>query len=254
MNLLVHAAGITHRGTVRDNNEDCIAIGFWVSQDTMESARRFEHALDEPFASIVADGMGGHNDGERASLLVGRSLARRLIAAGPDRVRAAVRAVNAELFAQLRSKPELAGMGSTAVGVAAHRGRLAIFNVGDSRAYKVGERGLTQLSVDDSAQPNWKPGSGVERSTLLLQCFGGRSTFTDVEPHVVLEPCVPGATYLLCCDGLYETLTEEEMAALIGESLKASAEALLRAALEKKARDNVTIALIRLAEHAAAGS
>jgi serine/threonine protein phosphatase PrpC len=254
MNLRVHAAGITHRGTVRDKNEDCIAIGFWVSQDTMESARGFEHALDEPFASIVADGMGGHNDGERASLLVGRSLARRLIAAGPDRVRAAVRAVNAELFAQLRSKPELAGMGSTAVGVAAHEGRLAIFNVGDSRAYKVGERGLTQLSVDDSAQPNWKPGSGVERSTLLLQCFGGRSTFTDVEPHVVLEPCVPGATYLLCCDGLYETLTEEEMAALIGEGLKASAVALLRAALEKKARDNVTIALIRLAEHAAAGS
>ena len=63
-----------------------------------------------------------------------------------------------------------------------------------------------------------------------------------------LEPCVPGSTYLLCCDGLYETLTEEEMAALIGADLKASAEALLRAALEKKARDNVTIALVRVAE------
>ena len=58
---------------------------------------------------------------------------------------------------------------------------------------------------------------------------------------------MPGATYLLCCDGLYETLTEPEMAALIGEDLQASAEALLRAALEKKARDNVTIALVRLA-------
>lgn len=246
MNLRLHAAGITHRGTVRDNNEDCIAIGFWVSQESMESARRFEHALEEPFASIVADGMGGHNDGERASLLVGRGLVRRLLAAGPDGIRTAVRAVNAELFAQLRSNPELAGMGSTAVGLAAHRGRLAIFNVGDSRAYKLGERGLLQLSVDDSLQPNWKAGSGVERSTKLLQCFGGRTTFTDIEPHIVLEPCVAGATYLLCCDGLYETLTEEEMAALIGEDLQGSAEALLRAALEKKARDNVTIALIRV--------
>jgi protein phosphatase len=212
----------------------------------MESPRLFDHALDEPFASIVADGMGGHNDGERASLLVGRSLARRLIAGGPEGVRAAVRAVNAELFAQLRSNPELAGMGSTAVGLAAHRGKLAIFNVGDSRAYKLGERGLMQLSVDDSLQPNWKPGSGVERSTKLLQCFGGRTTFTDVEPHVVLEPCVAGATYLLCCDGLYETLTEDEMAALIGEDLQSSAQALLRAALDKKARDNVTVALVRI--------
>src|SRR5262245_44740334 len=225
LNLRLQAAGITHRGTVRDNNEDCIAIGFWVSQETMASARRFEHALDEPFASVVADGMGGHNDGERASLLVGRSLARRLLAGGPAGIRTAVRAVNAELFAQLRSNPELAGMGSTAVGLAAHQGKLAIFNVGDSRAYKLGERGLIQLSVDDSVQQNWKAGSGVERSTRLLQSFGGRKTFSDVEPHVLVEPCVPGSTYLLCCDGLYETLTEEAMAALIGADLQASTEA-----------------------------
>ncbi len=59
---------------------------------------------------------------------------------------------------------------------------------------------------------------------------------------------MPGSTYLLCCDGLYETLTEEQMAALIGADLKASAEALLRAALEKKARDNVTVALLRIVQ------
>jgi len=248
MTLHLEAAGITHRGTVRDNNEDCIAIGFWVSQETLESARRFDHALDQPFACIVADGMGGHNDGEHASLLVARSLARRLIAAGLRGIDGTVRSVNAELFAQLRDHPERAGMGSTAVGFAAHEGRLAIFNVGDSRAYKVLPAGLMQLSVDDSIQPNWKAGSGVERSTKLLQCFGGRATFTDVEPHLLFEPCVPGATYLLCGDGLYEALTETEMAALIGEDLQASAEALLRAALERKARDNVTIALVRLTQ------
>ena len=243
----LEVAGITHRGTVRDNNEDCIAIGFWVSQETMTTGRRFDHALDQPFACIVADGMGGHNDGEKASLLVARSLGRRLIAAGPGSIRASVRAVNAELFAQIRDNPGQASMGSTAVGLAAHQAQLTIFNVGDSRAYKLGQSSLMQLSVDDSLQPNWKPGSGVERSTKLLQCFGGRATFTDIEPHVLLEPCVPGSTYLLCCDGLYEALTEEEMAALIGEDLQASAEALLRAALEKQARDNVTVALVRVA-------
>ena len=77
MTLHIEAAGITHRGTVRDSNEDCIAIGYWTSQETMETARVFEHALDLPFACVVADGMGGHNDGERASLLVAKSLARR---------------------------------------------------------------------------------------------------------------------------------------------------------------------------------
>jgi PPM family protein phosphatase len=248
MTLRLEVAGITHRGTVRENNEDCVAVGFWASQETMDSARSFDHLLDQPLGCIVADGMGGHNDGERASLLIARSLARRLSTLGPASVSASVRAVNAELFAQLREHPEWAGMGSTAVGLAAHEAKLAIFNVGDSRAYKVAQSGLMQLSVDDSLQPNWKAGSGRERSTQLLQCFGGRATFTDIEPHVVLEPCVAGSTYLLCSDGVYETLTEEQMAALIGADLQASAEALLRAALDKKARDNVTVALVRVSE------
>jgi len=246
MTLRIQGAGVTHMGTVRTNNQDCIAVGFWVSQDTMETARAFEQELDLPFACIVCDGMGGHNDGERASLLVAKSLMRRIVTLGLVGIANSVRAVNAELFAQVREHPELAGMGSTAVGLAAHEKRLVVFNVGDSRAYKVGERGLMQLSTDDTPIPSWKLGSGQERSTKLLQCFGGRTTFTDIEPNVHLEPCTPGSTYLLCCDGLYETLTEEEMAALIGADLKASADALLRAALEKKARDNVTVALVRV--------
>ena len=248
MTLRIDAAGITHKGTVRDNNEDCIAIGYWTSQETMESARTFDHALDLPFACVVADGMGGHNDGEKASLLVARSMARRLPAFGPDKIAASVRAVNAELYSHVGEHPALAGMGSTVVGLAVHGASLAIFNVGDSRAYKLVNGKLAQISVDDSFVQNWKPGSGVARSTMLTQCFGGRPTFTDIEPHMHVEPAVSGSTYLLCCDGLYETLAEDAMAKLISADLKSSAEALLRAALELKAKDNVTIALVRVSE------
>ena len=248
MVMRIEGAGVTHRGTVRTNNEDCIAVGFWLSQETMETARAFEHELDLPFACIVCDGMGGHNDGEQASLLVAKSLVRRIVTQGTKGIASSVRAVNAELFAHVREHPELAGMGSTAVGLAALERSLVIFNVGDSRAYKLGEKGLMQLSTDDTPVPSWKLGSGQDRSTKLLQCFGGRTTFTDIEPNVHIEPCRPGSTYLLCCDGLYETLTEDEMVKLIGADLKASAEALLRAALDKKARDNVTIALVRVVE------
>jgi serine/threonine protein phosphatase PrpC len=246
MTLQIEAAGITHRGTVRENNEDCIAIGYWVSQETMQSARSGTYELDLPFVCVVADGMGGHNDGEQASLLVARSLARRLPAFGPDKVASSVRAVNAELYSHVGENPQLAGMGSTAVGLAVHDRRLAIFNVGDSRAYKVATSSLAQLSVDDSFVQNWRPGSTVARSTMLTQCFGGRPTFTDIEPHLHVEPCVPGSTYLLCSDGLYETLPEEQMMALIGADLQASAEALLRAAIEQHCKDNVTIALVRV--------
>jgi serine/threonine protein phosphatase PrpC len=52
----------------------------------------------------------------------------------------------------------------------------------------------------------------------------------------------------MCSDGLYETLPEEQMAALIGADLVASSEALLKAALAAKCRDNVTVALVRVNE------
>jgi len=250
MTLHIKAAGITHRGTVRENNEDCIAIGYWTSQETMDSARVFDHPLDLPFCCIVADGMGGHNDGEQASLLVAKSLARRLPAFGHDKIVSSVRAVNAELYAHVGENPALAGMGSTAVGLAVHDTSLAIFNVGDSRAYKVVERGLAQLSVDDALVQNWKPGAAFARSTMLPQFFGGRPTFTDIAPHLHVEPCVPASTSLLCCDGLYETLAEEKIAKLIGGDLESSVEALLRTALVLQAKDNVTIALVRVTEQA----
>ena len=247
MPLSIEAAGITHRGAVRENNEDCIAIGYWLSQESMDAARRFEHALDLPFVCVVADGMGGHNDGEQASFFVTRSLARRLPAFGHDKIAASVRAVNAELYAHVGENPSLAGMGSTVAGLAVHDANLAIFNVGDSRAYKLADRRLVQLSVDDSLVQNWQPGSGA-RSSMLLQCFGGRDTFTDIEPHLHVEPCAPGSTYLLCSDGLYETLPAERLVELIGTDLQASAEALLHAALEERCRDNVTIALVRVSD------
>jgi serine/threonine protein phosphatase PrpC len=246
--LSIEAAGITHRGTVREGNEDCIAVGFWSSQETMEAARRFDHDLAEPFVCIVADGMGGQAGGEHASRIVATHLAKRLTLQGPSAITATTRAVNTELYTEVREKPELAGMGSTAVGLVSDGRTVALFNVGDSRAYRVGEGRLVQLSVDDSMSPNWKPGMGMDRNNKLLQSFGGRTIFSDIQPNTHREPCEAGNTYLLCCDGLYETLLEEEMAALVGPDLVASAEALLKAALEKKARDNVTVALIRVKE------
>ena len=248
MTLHIEAAGITHRGTVRENNEDCIAVGYWTSQETMESARPFLHELDLPFVCVIADGMGGHNDGEQASLLVAKSLSRRLPAFGPDKIASSVRAVNAELYAHVGENPSLAGMGSTVGGLAVHGASVAIFNVGDSRAYRVENGGLVQLSIDDSFVKNWKPGSTFARSSMLTQCFGGRPTFTDIDPHLHVESCVAGNTYLICCDGLYETLPEEQMVALIGADIQKSVEALLRAALDLKAKDNVTIALVRVVD------
>ena len=52
MSLRIEGAGITHRGTEKPTNEDCLVVGFWSSQETMEEARAFEYELDLPLGLI----------------------------------------------------------------------------------------------------------------------------------------------------------------------------------------------------------
>ncbi len=250
MTIRMEAAGLTHRGSARKTNEDCLAFGAWSSQENMESACSFENVPGAPFACIVADGMGGHNDGELASHLVATRLAVRLSAPEPEQISSALHAVNAELYEVVALRPALAGMGSTVVGLCQDGASIAIFNVGDSRAYRVDKEALVQLSVDDSEDTGWKPGSLFARSGMLTQCFGGYTEFSAIRPHVHIEACMPGNTYLLCSDGLYESLDEEQLLTMIDGDLAGSVDRIFRAALEYFASDNVTIALVRVAQPA----
>jgi serine/threonine protein phosphatase PrpC len=252
MTLQVEAAGLTHRGSARKTNEDCLSFGAWSSQENMESACSFENVPGVPFACVVADGMGGHNDGELASHIVATRLAPRLDSADPGKIASALHAVNAELYDIVALRPEFAGMGSTVVGLCQDGASIAIFNVGDSRAYRVEGEALVQLSVDDSEHAGWKPGSPFARSGMLTQCFGGYTEFSAIQPHVHIEACIPGRTYLLCSDGLYEALDEEQLLAMIGGDLAGSVDAIFRAALKAFASDNVTIALVRVSDKAPA--
>jgi serine/threonine protein phosphatase PrpC len=245
--LRIEAAALTHRGAVRAMNQDCLAIGSWIAQEDIESARRFAQPLEEPFVCLVADGMGGHPAGDIASRLAAECLASLLPGAEDDRIIPAIRQVNAQFYAVMQRFPGCTGMGTTVAGLIARPRGIAVFNVGDSRAYRVSGSGLVQLTVDDSAEPEWDHTSFVPRSGMLTQSIGGGWEFMDVVPHLHLEPCEAGSTYLICSDGLYDALALEEIAALIGHDLATSVEALFGAAMETIARDNVSVALVRIA-------
>ena len=249
MALRVSAAAVTHRGSVRDRNEDCLAVGTWIAQHSMDNAREFEGTLAQPFVCVLADGMGGHAAGERASRLAAGRLSEILAGAASGQVGPAIHRVNAAVYAEMKSSADLIGMGATLVGLHADAAGTCIFNVGDSRAYRCEAAGLRQLSVDDSADTSWKPGSLFARSGVLTQSLGGSPEFAPVTAHLTNVPTLPGDTYLLCSDGLYETLDEEQIAELIGVDLKRSAEALLQSALRHFSSDNLSIALIRISRN-----
>ncbi|MDW8467765.1 MAG: protein phosphatase 2C domain-containing protein [Burkholderiales bacterium] len=245
--LRIEVAALTHRGAVRARNEDCIAVNGWIAQENMSAARVFSQPLEAPFVCLVADGMGGHPAGDVASRLAAECLAQMLVAGPGDGIGAALRQVNAQFYAVMQRFPIWAGMGTVVAGIVARAAGITVFNVGDSRAYRVAEGQLEQLSVDDSADDAWDADGFLPRSGIVTQSIGGAWEFVDIEPHLYEEPCRPGSTYLLCSDGLYDALSSEEIAALIGEDLGASANALFEAALAAPARDNVSLALVRIA-------
>lgn len=234
----LRVTAMTHRGAVRDSNEDCLAVGaFTACGVDMAEPVSWEMPLTGPVVVAVADGMGGHAAGEAASAHAVRTLAAAAPADAAE-VAAVLQRIDAELLASSRADPTVAGLGTTITGVLLGGGPGVRFTVGDSRIYL--ERGgyLAQLSVDDRS-----PLSGG-----LTQCLGGSADGVPLRPRV--EQFDEGALgrLLLCSDGLSDLVEPEEMEELLtcpGGPARA-VKALWAAAMNASGRDNITIALVEV--------
>ncbi|MEV6977933.1 protein phosphatase 2C domain-containing protein [Kitasatospora sp. NPDC093806] len=251
MAAYIAVSALSHEGLVREQNEDSLTIGPWTLCATVTTnPQTMLFPLGPPCVVAVADGLGGHPGGEIASALV----ARRLAAAGPDldgeeSVREALQSCNQAVYAAAADNPELAAMGTTVAGLVLLPERVVVFNVGDSRVYRIGDTGLRRVSVDDS--PPLPPGRRT--TAVVTQTLGGSLGLTFVEPHVRSAPLAVGDRYLVCSDGLTDPVPEEELAALLArpaeESERADGRAafeLWKAAIEAGGPDNITLALVRI--------
>jgi serine/threonine protein phosphatase PrpC len=109
----------------------------------------------------------------------------------------------------------------------------------------VDDAGITRLSVDD----NEPPARGQTRSPVVTQTLGGRFELAAVEPHVSSRPVTETSRYLICSDGLTDPVDEATIADIVlhHDGGKAAFE-LWRAAIEAGAPDNVTVALVEIAD------
>lgn len=241
---------LTHRGGVRAHNEDTIAVGDWIAANDLEQAKSFTFRGDGAVAVIVADGMGGHAAGDVAS----RAATALLVDRAPELTtaqdaEAALRAVNRELYAMMASGRGAPGMGTTVAGLVVHGAGVVSFNVGDSRVYRFDGAALTQLSTDDTPGPKLEDGRTAATTTpLITQSLGGQTAFTEIAPHAEAEPRRPGACYLLCSDGLSDLLGPQAIAARLQDGDDAAAvRALFTDAMDRGGKDNISIALVRIA-------
>jgi serine/threonine protein phosphatase PrpC len=239
--LHIAATALTHRGRVRESNEDSVVVAGWVSELEMSAPRRSRHALTETLLFAVADGLGGHACGEIASRSTVKRLGAAKVSAETDCIAALLGEINADLYAAMRRDRSLLGMGTTVAGLVLSAGHALWFNVGDSRIYR--ERGgrIEQLSIDDVP-----PGP---RSGIITQTLGGGVSFVPVAPHIGVERLsepgsLPRARWLLCSDGLTDMLDDAEIERALAASDEEAVGALFAAAIAAGGHDNISIVLV----------
>ncbi len=225
----LQAAARTDVGRVRDNNEDAVLC--------------MDHLV------AVADGMGGHPGGEVASNLAVSLLEAAFSGDSLKELESAVRAANRAVAERAAASRDLEGMGTTlcAIGVI-EDGRLAVVNVGDSRAYLMRDGSLRQLTDDHSIT-----GELIRRGELTEQEAAShphRSVLTralgcgpEVDVDGSLHSAAQGDRLLLCTDGLFNEVAENDIPSLMGgaQEVRPVADALVEQALSNGGRDNIAV-------------
>jgi protein phosphatase len=213
----------------------------------------------------VADGMGGHRGGEVASADALAAFRGAVIEPTVDDLVGAVATANRAVFNRSMSDPELAGMGTTLCAIALvdtdEGERMAVVNVGDSRVYLLHDDEFVQLSEDHSlveemvrdGQLTPDEAADHPRRNVLTRVVGVDADVSvdswSVEPH-------PGDRFLLCSDGLFNELHDDQISAVLrrlGAPTEAARE-LVRLAADAGGRDNITVIVVDVTGDAEGGA
>jgi protein phosphatase len=267
---LVHVdvAALTHRGKVRQNNEDQFLVGrtqrdLEVLLTSLDQDHIPRHSRETGYGMIVADGMGGEEGGEVASRLAIETLVE-LVIQTPDwlmrlddelaeklirRTKDRYRKVDAAIRDEAQSNPSLARMGTTLTVTVSLGADLFVIHVGDSRAYLLRNGQLRQLTRDqtvvqallDAGVLTHQEAATHKMRHVLTQALGQQAGQLKIEvQRLKLED---GDCLLLCTDGLTEMVPDPEISAVLTNSGKAHqhCQALLDKALDAGGKDNVTV-------------
>jgi protein phosphatase len=216
--------------------------------------------VSEPPLFAVADGMGGAQAGELASQLAAAAIEERTGAdgRGEEAVAELVRHANDRVYRRATEDPAAAGMGTTATValVDVEEGTVAIGHVGDSRAYRLRDGALEQLTVDHSLVAELvRSGRLTEEEavdhphrSVITRALG---TDPDVDVDALTIPISPGDVFLICSDGLTHMLPDADVLATVtaGEGdPDRMASLLVDAANRAGGEDNITVIVFEIAD------
>jgi len=240
-------------GMNRSTDEDSIMI-----TDLMTA---FEGKKRRKLILILADGMGGHNKGEVASKIGTRTLAAELqefLADADmnkekydDLLTKAFFKANSQILDYSELHSEAQGMGTTiSVAIIDESQGLYIGSVGDSRVYIINsDKGAIQLTKDhtfvqdlvDSGKITKEEARHHPKKSVLNQAVG---VFADITVDTFSRPLDDNDYILLCCDGLINHISDEEMAQIVLDNNvnpQDACDKLVRIANERGGKDNISV-------------
>lgn len=240
----VVAASKTDIGKIARHNEDYV----WVHE--------------QAGVYIVADGMGGHEAGDVASRLSATSVGQSLVMSLPDTPDAPLEMSNALTMAiekanhvvrQASAKAEqVRRMGATIAVAVTRLPNVYIAHAGDARIYLATEKGLTQLTDDDSWVAQLAA-SGIISDTdrlnnrlshIITKAIGQNTPVDAATGHVVVKP---GNWMLLCSDGLWNMVDDTQILAAIRREKTPAAlvQSLVKAANDAGGKDNISVIALK---------
>ncbi|QDU20467.1 PP2C family protein-serine/threonine phosphatase [Urbifossiella limnaea] len=243
----VRYAALTDVGVKRSHNQDaCLPV-----PAADEAAWR-----DHGHVFVVADGMGGHAVGEKASFKAVRDIPQIYNKHARDGAAAAIRRAFTEanhgIYSIGQENPEFRGLGTTAVALFLRPEGAWVGHVGDSRAYRFRDGKAEQLTFDHSWVWEIARRQGVDpdelgdfKKNVIIRSLGpDPEVEVDVEgPH----PVQPGDVFLLCSDGLTGVVTPDEVGAVATALLpEDAAKLLVHLANLRGGPDNITVMIVRV--------
>ncbi len=251
--LRIEVAGETDVGRKRTHNEDNFAI------------------FAEFGLYIVADGMGGHASGEVASKMAVDTLHEFFEATADDpertwpykmdrskgyeenRLITAIKLANLRIYETAQRNSKQRGMGTTIVSMFAVEDGIYVAHVGDSRAYRIRDGQLDQMTEDHSLLNDYKKMkklteeeiANFPHKNVIVRALGMKDT---VKVDTGFDAPRAGDTVLLCSDGLAGPISDEQILSIVvehGADLSQCTHRLIEAANEAGGPDNVTCVLAR---------
>lgn len=251
--MIIEIDGFCEKGLQREDNQDCVFAAF----------------REEGAVAVVADGMGGHADGGKASAIVCRCVREWWDDLADFRLKNEAEALACELEMVLgQANQEIRLMagegvccGSTAAALLLTPKNWALLSVGDTRCYRAWVRFLRGMEIHPLAPDDvWEEQENVRRHLTrreierhpdfgkLVRAVGTENTFSCHFAHGSIHP---GTAFFLCSDGIYKYCEKKVLKRAfrritMGENIKEGLEMVRTAVYENGAPDNLSLIAVRI--------